>query len=533
MVVKRMADLGYETLAVKGSIDDPVPFEEIGADRPFLPVYTREKVRARYPDFDARPLPRLVEMYLRGVTKGTSAFKQLTLPLSPRWQLGDMIGMVIAAGVSGVTPPEFFNAVAQAAKDNYGRFREVFADPTNEKYFKYDRRVSARGRLQGQSGLQQIGLRGEETAFLKGQQLGEQRKGLIASTPILGPIVEGYQKSVVKGAFRINEAINTIGRHAMANVHFERLLKERGLTLDDIPEGGADMLEPAVREALYDAADIANEFMGDYMDMTPGEKKWVLPHVTFYAWIKHIHKLFAKLAKENPAAIRWHLYLGALAFEEDGDPMSLVSGSILIPGYGYVDLNWANMFSDITRGPIGSIVGALSAGKPVFPENPLRPALSAISPVPRIAVAGAGFNLAKPDVISRPAGTGMVTSTGGSTWTPLILRPGELASFGLQQFPAAVRVLDMLPQGEIPLLGLGTGPVRRYDTGDTRTKYGTTKPDIKGTGLLGWRGAASRLLTLPFLPTMTEEEKKQYERVGRQRLQQFELEQRRAEALND
>jgi hypothetical protein len=32
---------------------------------------------------------------------------------------------------------------------------------------------------------------------------------------------------------------------------------------------------------------------------------------------------------------------------------------------------------------------------------------------------------------------------------------------------------------------------------------------------------------------MTEEEKQQFERVGRQRLQAFELEQRRAEALSD
>jgi len=510
-----------------------VPDVEINADRPFLPAYTREKVSARYPNMDARPIPMAVESYLRAVTATTSAFKQTVLPFSVRWQLGDIIGGFIAAAVSGENIGAFAVAFKNALRDNYGSFREVFADPSNKRFFKYDRTVSPRGRLQGQSGLQQIGLRGEETAFLQGRQLGTQKQGVIASTPVLGRAVELYQGTVVKGAFRINEAINVGLRQALSNMKLQRILDERGLTLDSIPEGGAEQLDPAVREALYDAADIANEFMGDYMDMSPAEKKWVLPHITFYAWIKHVHKLFAKLAVNNPAAIRWHLYLGALAFEEEADVLGLVSGSMLVKGYGYVDLNWASTFADVAQGPVGSLVQAASAGRPVYPENPLRPLLGAISPLPRIIGAAAGANVAQVRGIRRAPGTGMVTSTGAPIEAPLILRPNELIGFASQQFPVINRVLDVLPQGEIPLLGIGTGPVRRYDTGQTRLKYGTNRPDVKGTGRFGWRGAASRLLTLPFLPELSEEEKKTFERSAKIRLRQFETQKRRAEARND
>jgi hypothetical protein len=533
ILIQRMGELGYETLPTTGNISGSVPAEEISVDRPFLPAYTREKVQARYPSMDARPLPAAVDTYLRAVTTTTSAFKQTVLPFSVRWQLGDIIGLFIAAGVSGENIGAFAIEFKKALKDNYGSLREVFADPNNKRFFKYDRTVTPRGRLQGQSGLQQIGLRGEETAFLQGRQLGTEQKGIIASTPGLGRVVDMYQRTIVKGAFRINEAINTGGRQALANMKLQRLLDERGLSLGDIADGSAEALDPAVREALYDAADIANEFMGDYMDMTPAEKKWVLPHITFYAWIKHVHKLFAKLAVNNPAAIRWHLYLGALAFEEEADPTGLVSGSMLIPGYGYVDLNWASTFSDVAQGPVGSLVQAASAGRPVYPENPLRPALGAISPLPRIIGAAAGANIAQVRGIERPTGTGMVTSTGKEIPTPLILRPGELASFAAQQFPVINRVLDVLPQGEIPGLGLATGPVRRYDTGQTRLKYRSTKADIKGTGRLGWRGAATRLLTLPFMPELSEEEKEKFERSAKVRLRQFETTKRRAESLRD
>lgn len=529
----KMRELGYETLPTTGDIGGSVPFEEINGDRPYLPAYTREKVQARYPSMDARPLPTAVNTYLKAVTATTTAFKQTVLPFSVRWQLGDVIGFFIAAGVSGENIGAFAGEFKKALKDNYATFREVFADPTNERFFKYERTVTPRGRLQGQSGLQQIGLRGEETAFLQGRQLGTESKGIIASTPVLGRIVDLYQRTIVKGAFKINEALNTGGRQALSNMKLQRILDERGLTLDDIPDGGAEALDPAVREALYDAADIANEFMGDYMDMTPAEKKWVLPHITFYAWIKHVHKLFAKLAVSNPAAIRWHLYLGALAFEEEADPTGLVSGSMLVPGWGYVDLNWASTFADVAQGPVGSLVQAASAGRPVYPENPLRPALGALSPLPRIIGAAGGLNIAQVRGIERPPGTGMVTSTGKEIPTPLILRPAELASFAAQQFPVINRVLDVLPQGEIPGLGLATGPVRRYDTGQTRLKYRTTKPDVKGTGRFGWRGAASRLLTLPFMPELSEEEKQRFERSAKARLLQFETAKRRAEALRD
>lgn len=270
-----------------------------------------------------------------------------------------------------------------------------------------------------------------------------------------------------------------------------------------------------------DAIDTANEVMGDWLDLTPFERKYVLPHLTFWAWTKHIHKLFAKLAKENPSAIKWQLYLGSLAYDPESDPLEMYSSYVPTVGGGLAGTNFLNAFGDIVEGPIGSLALQGDASR----------LFAGTSPMPRILNAAfRGQNLAKDQPISRQYGTGEVTKTGQQKNVPLIKRPGELLGFSIQQFPLGTKVLDLLPSGQIPGTSIQTGPFERYDTGQARFKPMTSKPVPKFGGRLL---TAARLLTLPGVPTMSIEKMKDIERRAQQRLRAFETAKKTAEARSD
>ena len=79
----------------------------------------------------------------------------------------------------------------------------------------------------------------------------------------------------------------------------------------------------------------------------------------------------------------------------------------------------------------------------------------------------------------------------------------RLLGYGLQQFPIANRVMNLLPVGKIPGTDIATGPVLRYSTGEARTKPGTNQP-VKQYG--GQLAAAGRLFSLPFIPSRTDQQ---------------------------
>lgn len=535
LLYDEMKRRGFETLPIEGYIGGRVELGDIDGSTKFLPVYARDKVMQRV----VPAVPPAVGLYLRGTARVTGAFKNLTLPLSVVWQLGDLIGIFWSAAVTGVNPITMADYMVQMLRENYGGptatrmdiLRNIFKDPEN-------RRVGELGELLSASGLQDTGLRIQETRRFRGEAAGAEPQTV--PQRLLGRVgPEGSQlrrgaelagaafPTFRKGAYRVNEAINRVGRHAYFLAKFGDELRKyneangTNLTVEEVGAMGLHQRPGPLRTAWEDVVDTANEVMGDWLDLTPRERKYVLPHLTFWAWTKHIHKMFVRVAKDNPAAIKWQLYLGALAYDPDSDPLELYSSLIPTPGGGLAGTNFLNPFGDIVEGPLGTAV---------IKQDP-RKLFSGLSPLPRILYAGAtGQNIARGREVTRQYGTGAVSETGTPFSPMLFQRPGELLGFSLQQFPLGTKLLDLMPSGQLPGTSIQTGPFERYDTGQARFKPMTSKPVPKFGGRLL---TAARLLTLPGVPSMSIEKMRDIERRAQQRLRAFETAKKTAEARND
>lgn len=545
LIAEEMAKRGFETLPADGRIEGDVDFTDVDGTTRFLPTYARERVMEKSRIYTNA----LIDGYLSLTGRLTTAFKNLTLPMSLIWQIGDLVSIIWAAASTGVPPTVMADYVVRMTGQNYGGglvnptrmdiVRNVFKDPK-------DRRVGELAELLAASGIQDTGLRIEESRRLRGQDPGAEpqtlpQRLLNRFTPDLPrPTFAGGRLGMTtgnignifptfrKGAYRVNEAINRVGRHAYFLAKLDEELNKlnardgTNYTIDDIAAMNLHTRPGPIRTAWEDAIDTANEVMGDWLDLTPFERKYVMPHLTFYAWTKHIHKLFVKLAKENPAAIKWQLYLGSLAYDPDADPLEMYSSYVPTVGGGLAGTNFLNSFGDIVEGPLGSLA---------LQGDPSR-LFAGTSPLPRMAFGAiTGRNLAKGlEPISRQYGTGGVTKFGQSKEVPLYERPSELLGFSLQQFPLGTKVLDLLPSGQLPGTSIQTGPFERYDTGQARFKPMTSKPVPKFGGRLL---TAARLLTLPGVPTTSIEKMRDIERRAQQRLRAFETAKKTAEARND
>lgn len=531
LINKEMEKQGFVTVPLTGRIDRGVPTYEIDETTPYLPKYTKERVMQKATVYN----PDDFNIYLRAASRFTSAFKNLTLPFSIAWQTGDIVGIFISAAVSGVNPLTLGNYMVEALRANYGGPNATRGQILRNVFREVDQRGATRlGEILAESGLQDVGLRIGEQQRLRGyrelpEQLTVPQRLLREATPNIagdfnvGDIIPTWRK----GMYRVNEAINRVGRHAFFLAKFQKAIDAynarngTNYTAEGALEAGLHEKPGPIRDAFEDTVDTANDVMGDWMDLSPRERKLVLPNATFYAWIKHVHKLFLKVAKENPSAIKWYIYLGNFAYDPDTNPFDLYTDLIPLPGGFFTGSNFMNPFADVVGGPLGRLA---IKGDPSSLLSPL-------SPLPRIIGAGiAGLSASRLKTISRPYGTGTVTETGSEGLTPLFLRPTELAGFTLQQFPIGTRVLDLLPTGQIPGTNIQTGPYQRYETGAARLKPGTQQlvPKAGGRGV-----AAARLIGLPFLPSTTEKRLKDIERSAKERLVAFEEAQKRARALQD
>lgn len=543
LLYEEMRNRGFETIPPDGRIDSPMDFTVLDGSTKFLPTYAKERI------MEKRSVRGgwVADKYLSGTGRVTSAFKNITLPLSIIWQIGDLVGIIWAASATGVAPTTMATYMVDMLKQNYGGpdatrmdvLRNIFKDPQ-------DRRIGELADLLAASGIQDTGLRIQESRRLRGEDPGAEpqtvpQRLLNRFTPDLPrPTLAGGRLGITRGnignlfpayrqgAYRVNEAINRVGRHAYFLAKLGEEINKLNLrdgtnyTIDDLVNMRLHERPGPIREAWEDAIDTANEVMGDWLDLTPFERRVVLPHLTFYAWTKHIHKLFVKIAKENPSAIKWQMYLGALAYDPDSDPLELYSSYVPTPGGGLAGTNFLNSLGDVVEGPIGSLV---------LQQDPSR-LFTGTSPLPRILVAGlTGRNLAKGlQPISRQYGTGDVTRTGQPKDLMLATRPTELLGFAAQQFPIGTKLLDILPSGQLPGTSIQTGPFERYDTGQARFKPMTSRPVPKFGGRLL---TAARLLTLPGVPTTSIEKMRDIERRAQQRLRAFETAKRTAEARND
>ena len=440
--------------------------------------------------------------------------------------------MFVSAAATGVNPLVLIEEMNVAFKNNYGGgWRDAFKKEA-------ERQVTQQGKKLSGSGLQDVGLRTEEKQRLSTTTPGSEPLSAVDKVPVLGKVKAGA-RWYKERAYMVNDAINRVGRQAYFMARLEQALgklnKMHGTkyTVEDVTSLGLDKYNPRqsfstveeqlvhqdIAKAWEDTLDTANEVMGDWNDLSPWERKYVLPHATFYAWIKHVNKLFLKIARENPKAIVWQMYLGQLAYDPDTDPLGLMAGSMRLPGAGVMSTNFANPFADTA-----DLYGGLAERGTTGAWSPdLSRVFGMASPMPRMLFAGAtGLNLTSMTPLSRQSGEGVPNKFGSISANDLAFafrNPGQFVSYAAQQFPLIPKLMDIAPTTRLPVLGTQLGPYQRYDTGGPRLVPGRQDMTPKYGGRVA---ALARLLTIPGTPTSQSEDAiRERERLAQERTRAY------------
>lgn len=522
MIRTEMSNRGWET--------NPGEYSNMEGSRPdifinegtrFLPRYVREAVLRRTTFVD----PTAFNMVQRFIQKGTTTFKNLTLPISLTWQLGDIASTFILSAMTDVPIKDLIQMMQVAYDQNYGGGIKQIFKPEEQ------RTVGKIGQYISESGLQDVGLRLEERAALEGYQV-TPRGGVLSKVPVLGAVPRAYG-SFREAAYRFNEFTNRIGRQAYFLTKLQQKLDEynagperigkKPVTMEMIVDQKLDVTEPEIGKLFWDSVNQANDVLGDWMDLSPFERRHVMPIFTFYAWVKHINKLMFNIAVNDPAKVMWYMYLGNMAYDQNSDPFGLWTGWIPSPFGGFTRADWANPAADVINGPAGLALQALVGGD--VTQSPVGALTSMISPVPRLgfsALTGqslkTGFN-----ELQRPPYAQQYTATGKkqTSFFQPIRHPSELLGMAIDTFPLLRKMADLAPTGEIPGTNVQLGPYKTYETGYARTVPGTTlKVEKPG-------GRAGALLSLVNFPFRQQKSAQQFNEEQIQAIKQLAAAQRR------
>ena len=480
--------------------------DDITQETMFLPNGMKEKMLEVIVPKDSGRFAQ----FLKGAQKVTSFFKVGTLVFSIPWQVGDLVSGMIISTMSGVDPRVLIHYMKQIKVEEYGTGIPGLKRMISPNADYTDFRRGPFARLAGESGVQNLGASMQERAYLYGEELQPER-GFIdrISGGRLRFISEGA-KAVTGVSFKINETINKITRHAFFLEQLDLQLRKRGQTLESIRNVENWQNDAELKKAVFDAARSANEWLGDYANLTIAERKYFQPIFPFWAWIRHIHHVFDLIAVNNPESLFYYMYLGTLASAEEEDPLNLRKGGFSIFG-GVASSNWLNPFADVFNGPIGA----------ALLEQDLRPFGSSMGPVPRLVGGAVGFDVSRFGALKRPVGTGGYSESGEQTSRsvlPLIGGSiGETIGFTAQQFPIAQRLLNLNPTPfeNIPGTRVALGPVARYQTGEARLSPRTGQRIVQPGGRLA---STLRIFGGPLVPYRSDQQINDVLMAARQKL---------------
>lgn len=334
---QELLDAGYAPLD---------PRAQINVDTPVVP-----KEVAQIFDSYHKPggqFEKILEHTYDPVTRG---FKTLVLPLSPSWQVGNMVNNTLMATFGGgVGPIELGHNIIKSLVE-----------------------LKRTGELPGGDRLQQHGATYEARGYLReGEPIIGGRVPIPGKLRALGravnPVTKGYQ---------LNEFIDNLNRSA---VYLSKKAK-----------GYSD--EQSLRLSL--------RVMGDFTHLSPFEQRWVRRVIPFYAWQKHMAKLALTMPIENPLRTAFTLQMANLFNQQDGWENLLPSymqGAIPLGGDSYMSAS--NLFPFST--PFSGYQNPGSGLNPILkmilanaPNSPLK-----------------GQNLFTGLPYSRPAGTGDFNESG-------------------------------------------------------------------------------------------------------------------------
>lgn len=408
--------VGYDRTTRK-----PVSPAQYGPETLFVPEHL---VRA-IDDLDnqyAKNADSLAGKMLEGYDKSLNVWKTFALGLSPRWNVGNLMGNVLmVATMPGALSPQTIGAALRALSDPEGLkggALRVTHEGFNEAAML---RNDARGAL-GQAG----NLLNQEPTTIPGKAWGGVKSMAGAGYKVNQFIDDMSHQLVYQAASLDGQAKRRLASELEASgaISKEWADEMRGRALTD---------EQAVGKALKVAGDFAN--------LSKAERHYVRRLMPFFPWYKHITKLAWTFPLDHPLRAAWAMHLADMYGDGEDRPEWLRGAIEYQPG----------QFMRLPLSPFTA--GVDSALVPVDPETgrpSIGPAIGALTPMLSTPASLSGLNLYKTSELSRPQG-----------------QEGP-AMFG--QYPYILSGLT--PQTR--LLADIAGPqfqgrdVVRYDTGDPR-----------------------------------------------------------------
>ena len=309
---------------------------------------------------------------LRYYDKGMQTWKMFTLGLSPRWNVGNIVGnaMMLATHPGALRPSSLVDAI------------QTLRSPEG---------------LQGQA----LRLSGESfSGAAEMRNLADKRLGALVEEGPTSLVGKGWGK--VKQAagvgFGINQFIDDLSHHAVYSAEMLGA-KAKNQAIDRLEAQGAISKEWAteMRSRVPTAEDAMNSALkvaGDFSNLSRAEQEVVRRIFPFYPWYKHITQLAWKFPLDHPLRAAWAVHLADQYGDGQNRP-DWLRGAIRTP-FGYV------------RGAFNPFPGGVES--PMIPVDwetgrpSIAPMMGGVTPAVSTLASLSGYNTYKNEPMSRPNG---------------------------------------------------------------------------------------------------------------------------------
>ena len=224
----------------------------------------------------------------------TAGFKRKVLGLSPKWFINNRIGNGIMAGLKGILPQDYIKALNKDI-DKYIP-KEILGNSLYE----------AEKTIIGRAGGSDRGTFGNVVRFLGGEFIDtSELKGLEKTKVDLANTLALPGKAMNKitdAMFSFNQKFENLERKAVYLKNVDKLGKKMVKTTGQNIVKQEELLKyvsnnPELQEQIIKSVD---NTLGDYINMTPIERRVIRKIVPFYSWYRTITRYTLSLAETNP-----------------------------------------------------------------------------------------------------------------------------------------------------------------------------------------------------------------------------------------